>query len=546
MFRKEIHLAKGNPAQPRQCGVRRSYYWQFDYDIMRLLSYLFVIIITTQLSFADQIITDDATQQKNATSIQIVLGDGTNLEIEEIINTNYIVAKLCSPVHNFFFGCFQNLQTTGETTTIGLSLEGNDTDGNRADVTKWANLAPCMSYADPSYYDSFIWYEKDEQGRWVSGDPLACENARYAGTGDVPVQTVIPREVSKAFLSKDGRYWQPWREIVGEAVPGLNIFRMKEAFVLPTASVALRIPYTYTYLQAFIVRLKAAKFPGVFVDELGTTPEGRKLQIIRMEDPALLQQPADHPTICLIAREHASEQASSWALQGTINTLLDGSPQAIELRRGRTWLFVPIEDPDGSAHSTFDHLTDAFKKPNNPNTPPEVFAYARYLNDYVVSGRTIDLVVSLHNVEANECANIFCPFQDQNRQSEVVNFNRLLFDALSKEGYLVGNAEQTWGTGVISTRLYGYISKHFGSTDIVYEVNDRYHLRRLSLAQLQRMGAILAQCISQWCLSDEGSAAHKHVTEIRLRRQKERESYFIKQEYSPNERTKFDILVLGY
>ena len=216
---------------------------------------------------------DALTTNKELPAIKMIPGDGMNLEIEEVLNPYYVILKLTSPVHNNFYGRLNNLLTTGETTTIGLSLAGNDAGGNLADVKKWVNLAPCISYADPSLFDSYLWYTKDAEDRWVSGDPLARGDGRYAGTGDVPQQTVIPNVIAKMFLSKDGRYWQPWRETTGEAVTELNIFRIKEAFVLPTSAVALRIPYTYTYLQAFIERLQTAKLPGVFVDELGTTPK---------------------------------------------------------------------------------------------------------------------------------------------------------------------------------------------------------------------------------------------------------------------------------
>ena len=483
---------------------------------------------------------------KELPAITMIPGDGMNLEIDEVLNPYYVILKLTSPVHNFFYGRINHLITSGETTTIGLSLAGNDAGGNLADVKKWVNLAPLISYADPSLFESYLSYEKDTEGRWVSSDPLARGDGRYAGTGDVPQQTVIPNDIAKMFLSKDGHYWQPWRETTGEAVTELNIFRIKEAFVLPTAAVSLRIPYTYTYLQAFIERLQTAKLPGVFVDELGTTPEGRKLQVIRLEDPALLQQPSDHPTICLIAREHASEQASSWALSGALNTLLTESAQAEKLRRGRTWLFIPIQDPDGSAHSTFDQLTERFYRSKNPPTPSEVLSYARYFTDYIASGQSIDTVISLHNVEANECSNVFSPFRNIAFQDEIIQFNKKFFARLEQEGYRPEAPEKCWNTGAMTFRLFGWLADRFGSFDLCYEVNDRYPQKRLTLAQLQGIGRVLAGELAKWTDSPEGQQYHRSVNERLTKHREARTQYLKNKAGGEDERSPQELLTLGF
>ena len=479
-------------------------------------------------------------------TIQMIPGDGMNLEIEEVLNPNYVILKLTSPVHNYFYGRLNGLLTTGETTTIGLSLAGNDAGGNLADVKKWVNLAPCISYADPSLFESYLWYAKDTEDRWVSGNPLARGDGRYAGTGDVPQQTVIPNDIAKMFLSKDGRYWQPWRETTGEAVTDLNIFRVREAFVLPIAAVALRIPYTYTYLQAFIERLQTAKLPGVFVDELGTTPEGRKLQVIRLEDPAQLQQPSDHPTICIIAREHSSEQASSWALSGALNILLTDTAQAEKLRRGRTWLFIPIEDPDGSAHSTFDQLTERFYRSKNPPTPSEVLSYARYFTDYIASDQSIDTVISLHNVEANECSNVFSPFRDIAFQDEIIQFNKNFFALLEQEGYRPEAPDKCWNTGAMTFRLFGWLADRFGAFDLCYEVNDRFPQQRLTLAQLQGIGRVLALELAKWTDSPEGQQYHRSVNERLTKHREARAQYMKNKAGGEAERTPHELLTLGF
>lgn len=223
------------------------------------------------------------------TPIEIVPSDGFNLKIEEQLPNNYVIVSLQTPVHNWFAATISNLPINQEV-TIGLSMEGTDTKGNQGSVAKWAGtpgLIPVMTYADPTTYEAYEWYEKDAKGRWVSGDLFKTGNARFAGTGKVPEQTAIPKEAAEQFLSTDG-YWQPWREVdAAEAVVPLNIFRMKQKFAASTATVAMRVPFTYTYQQLWLEKLKAAKLPGVCIDECGKTPQGRLLQVVRVEDPNL-------------------------------------------------------------------------------------------------------------------------------------------------------------------------------------------------------------------------------------------------------------------
>lgn len=480
--------------------------------------------------------------------------DGGNLAIIDSLEDGHrLIVGTTNPVHNWFMGAFQGLKTDADTVVV-LSLAGNDAGGNQASVAKWAGnpgLMPLFTYGDPERYETYEWYVKDPQGRWSSGDPFRGGGKKYFGTGEVPEQTVVPAAVAAQFLvtTAGKTYWSPWREVDRtEAVPTLNIFRMTHRFV-SQATLALHTPYTYTYLQAFIERLQAAKLPGVFVDDVGTgtTPEGRKLQVIRLEDPVLLQKPSDHPTICLIAREHATEAASSWALQGALNALLSDLPQSAALRRGRTWLCIHIEDPDGSAHSTFDQLTDRFYRAKNPPTPSEVTSYARYFTDYIAAGQSIDAVASLHCIEATEFpAHVFCPFRDIAFQDEIIEFNKAFFSRLQQEGYLSESPDKCWNTGAMTFRLFGWLADRFGAFDLCYELNDRYPQQRLSLAQLQGIGNVLAEVLAKWTDSPEGQEYHRSVNERLTKHREARTQYLNNKPGGDGERSPHELLTLGF
>jgi len=477
-----------------------------------------------------------------APGIAIVPQDGFNLQIDEQITPTYVTVQIPPPTHNWFAGVFTNLPV-GAPVTIGLSLAGNGQENMPADVTKWVGLRPVFTYADPAQYESYEWFVKEADGRWTSGDPLKTGEARYAGAGEMPEQKIVPGELASQFLSADGHYWSPWREVDDtEVLTNVNVFRIRQTFALPQATVAMRKPYTYTYLQTVITRLQAAKLPGVFVDEPGETPGGRKLQIIRLTDP---QDPlANQQTIFVTAREHANEPAGSWVIQGMLRMLLSDEGKA--LRAHRTWMLLPILDPDGSADAEYERITELFRKTDVPKTPLEVRHYARYMTQYIADGGQLELSLSLHNVEATECANLFCPLMDMAAIEATTALNEALFSDLREQGFTVGDSSNSWYKGFLSFRFYAWCTKRFQSLDLVYEINDRYPDHSLNSEQLARLGGIMASRLVAWTESETGRAWHERTAAFLAKHRQQREAYFQLQRRAPEQRNLHEMINLGY
>ena len=205
-----------------------------------------------------------------------------------------------------------------------------------------------------------------------------------------------------------------------------------------------------------------------------------------------------------------------------------------------------IEDPDGSADAITEHLTDAFRKPNDPSTPPEVFAYTRYFADFVNTGRTIDVSVSLHNIEADEGENLLCPCTQSKSKQTVIDFNTALFQRAEQEGYITGRPELPWQSGYSFFRLYGWCGLHFGTLPLAFEVNDRYPKNPLSLPRLQHLGALLGASLGQWSASDAGRQWHLTAAQHLRTRQEQRAAYWAKATHGEDQRTKYELLTLGY
>jgi hypothetical protein len=482
----------------------------------------------------------------DASAISIIPHDGFNLVVADQITPAYVTVNMASPVHNWFAGSFTNLPTD-KLVTIGLSLagvEGKDIGGNTADVTRWQGLKPVLTYGDPTSYDTYEWFQKDDQGRWVSGDPCKIGNAKYAGVGKTPVQSVIPQELAVQFLSADGAYWQPWREIDStEVVPTLNVMRMKEKFAMATATVAMRIPFTYSYLQQYLAHLKSLHQPDLFVDEIGETRAGRKLQIIRFEPPLTdARQIARRPTILVYAREHATEQDPSYVIRGMVRWLLSDDAQAHEARSNANWLLIPILDVDGAVNSIFSLGDDYYP---NKDLKPETIAYAAWLVRWLDLGHRLDIAINLHNIECNEGQNVLCPFVNMTRKSSIQTFNTQLFTQAQADGFTVGNPLGL-NTGLMRLRLNGWCYDKFASYDLAFEVNSRDPSSRLSAQQLEQLGRMMADQTYTFCQSDDFAPITSSIDSFMRQRIDDRVAYWKITYRSPSTRNVVDLLAKGY
>jgi hypothetical protein len=384
--------------------------------------------------------------------------------------------------------------------------------------------------------------------------------------------------VADQFLSKDGEYWQAWREVIAvESLPALNLFRMTFKAANPTVTVAMRIPYSGNYLRQVVEKLQGGKAPGVCVDEIGRTKQGRPLYVIRLDDPAFptplqLQRTWTRPngdvvrqieidgdpvplassrkTIVVIAQEHATEHASSHVVQGLIQFLISNKPEAIQARHDTTWLLIPIYDPDGSAESVFDRLTDQFyQHPGNDDcadmTPCEVLLYARYLRAFVNSGRKIASAVTLHNLECNEGPCLLSPFAVWRDRAVVRAFNRQWFTQLRQSEIAVGKDEPE-DIGWMNHRLFGWCATKYHALPLAFEVNDRNPATRLSLSQLHELGASLAHNLQTFFASDEGQRYLQTVCQFLREREQRKAEHWKTNPWPRQDPSVFDYLTEGY
>lgn len=490
-----------------------------------------------------------------------------NLSIRARQGRNTVDVVPVPSIHQWFMGTFTGLPV-GSPVTIRLCMAGHDSGRHIADCRKWVGLRPLLTYADPAQFDTYLWYRRTH-GSWISGDLAAPADA---GTAQVPVQGVLPPELALAGLSDDGTIWQPWQEVEGGiADTDARTFTVRFTPARDTATLALHVPFTPGYHEQFLARLRAARLPGGFVDDLGSSSEGRPLAMVRVDDPAQptpltlddLVRPdgtrvpvwrmhdAGAPRVrvhLLIAREHGAEHTPSWALMGALRRLLS-SPR---LRHRTTWLLLFLYDPDGAAHSTYHNLTDRFfPHRNHPVygdvTPPEVVAYVRYLRAFVNSGRPLLSATSFYGLECNEGPPVLCPFINRQEKELTFDFNTAWFARLQAQGIPTGPPRQAWDEGWTPYRLHGWCWYWYRAFAPVFEINDRFPDHRLTLPGIEEIGAEYPAALAEFFDTPAGRARVAEIHAFLAQRAHERDLWFrTPMSGTPDDPSLYDMLSMGY
>lgn len=522
-----------------------------------------------------------------AADIEIAPVEGFNLRIIARPSPTSIEVQPSPGCPNWFAGKLINLPV-GQPLQIRVNMNGCDSTNNVANTGKWTGLRPLYTYADPEQYETYEWFRKDTKGRWVSGDLFKKGLAGLAGAGPVPEQQVIAAEMASRFLSDDKSFWYPWQEISGgQPDTETRIFTFTVTPEAPTMTVAMHVPYTLAFERELVARLKAARLPGVFVDELGVSGGGRPLYMIRVDDPAqpaVLQitppanprwenrewrgdtvrvtdlppsvrvntlAPGDERRLFFLdAREHPSETSGSWPVLGALTALTADSPQAARLRKGNTWLLLPIFDPDGVAAGAFDiRCEKAWISSGSPGfraSIPEALADVAYLRAFANAGWFFAASASFYGLECTEGKTVCCPFTEFSTKELAIDFNRFWFARLQAAGIAAG-PEQPWGSGSMPFRLATGNFWRYRALALVFEVNDRYPDCRQTPAGVEAVGGDYVRSMLDWMATPTGAQA---MAELRKAQQQRRvmiaQDEYGNEDYHPDKPSLNQMLVRGY
>ncbi|OPZ86044.1 MAG: hypothetical protein BWY76_01138 [bacterium ADurb.Bin429] len=227
----------------------------------------------------------------------------------------------------------------------------------------------------------------------------------------------------------------------------------------------------------------------------------------------------------IYAREHPTEHSSSWVVEGVFRSLLATPVDAKQPDTDTTWLLMPIMDVDGSYHSLYDNLTTAYYFQQLAATPQDVVAIVKYLRSYLTNNGIIASAISFHGIECNEGPNVYSPFGINHDIYDIVDFNRLWFSRLAKHSITVGKAEPN-ADGFENHRLNGWCWSRYGAFALVFEINDRYPARRLSLKEIEAIGEDCPLCINEFMATDAGKQRMALIDQFLSNRRKRIDAYY--------------------
>lgn len=240
----------------------------------------------------------------------------------------------------------------------------------------------------------------------VAGRDLTLTLTDFVGEYDDKPGAVAMGPDLRPFFSEDGEHWQQFDDMTWDKIKSEATLKFR-----PTADsiwIAHQTPYPHSRLLRLLDEIDRS--PHARVEVIGRTVLGRDLHLVTVTNFA---QPDDaKKTVWLIARQHAWESGTSFAMEGALRFITSDDPRARELRDSTVFKFTPMMDPDGcatgkvrfNAHgydfNRYWEQVDLRDKQWLRKTPEIWYVKKAILEQQ--ARRPIDLLVNLHNNETNE------------------------------------------------------------------------------------------------------------------------------------------------
>lgn len=202
------------------------------------------------------------------------------------------------------------------------------------------------------------------------------------------------------FISYDQRTWKHIQTFAYDSAhPKLRLRVTPE-------SAQFWIAHVPPYTNENLARLCAAvsRHTDFHEQTIGKTINGRDLVLWTITSSV---SAGPKKTVWLMFRQHSWESGSSWAGEGAVRALLQDDAASRRLRQTIVWKIFPLCDPDGVARGGVRFNANGYDLNRNwdvddPVKMPEIAAQRNAVREWVNSGHSVDLYLSLHNTETNE------------------------------------------------------------------------------------------------------------------------------------------------
>jgi len=226
----------------------------------------------------------------------------------------------------------------------------------------------------------------------IKGRTLTVEVAGFEGEYNYRPHDGRGHRNTRPAFSYDGQQWAHFAE--AEWLDSPARLRLKFTARENTIWIARIPPYRLIEINNLLASF--LKNPLVRVEEIGRSVEGRPLQVITVKrgNPGRV--------VWVLARQHAWEAGTSWALEGAVRFLLGGSAEAGRLLDRFSFCFLPTMDPDGLVRGGVRFNRHGYDLNRNwdvddPVKMPEIAAVKRWM---LRQGQKPALFLSLHNTES--------------------------------------------------------------------------------------------------------------------------------------------------
>ena len=315
---------------------------------------------------------------------------------------------------------------------------------------------------------------------------------------------------------------QKWHFVVNVWREGKNLCLVQK-FTHNHVYLSLRYPYTPKLNEVYMARLQGNPYCQVVT--VGQSKDGRPLLAVEIPRPG--NTPADKakPCVLIYAREHADEVDSGWVAYGAMRFLLSAKPEAQKIRKQMQFIIIPMLDPDGAAGSFHHDITDTFVPGNPAADTKEAIEYTNFLQQWINSGRRIDIVNNLHEGQPAGKPDFYCPAASRT----VVEFRAALHalqyvkQQVTARGY--SSSGRVEGDSAAMDRLIAFTHTYYGAMVLPFEVNPQGVYRHLSLYGIRQIGDALAQGESQFLQSGAGKTWDQQIHSLLRQRARDWKQY---------------------
>ncbi len=366
-------------------------------------------------------------------------------------------------------------------------ITARQTGKNRFAVMLPRNTVSDLGYPSHMYY-WFYFKVSGVKDQSLTIDILNCEWMPSHWDTYKPVYTYAadPNDLSS----------HDWRTIENTYRIGSR-FSFTQRFTADSVFIALRYPYTYTYLERYLKAIQDN--PNVVVASAGSSEEGRNIWTVTITDKSLPDP--GKKGIWLVAKEHGCEQDGAWVIEGVMQFLLSEDSKAALLRRRTIFVLVPIAAPDAAYRGSAVNPASGYNishrySTENPSAggPSGMSAENRAIwskaESFTQRGVNIDIAASFHNVHGGE-ENVWSMYSTRYKLLEHRSFNEKVFAHL---GPFTRNTSEL--PVPLSPFLFpGRCGLEFGTVGFAYEFNQHASGSPLSLQDLHKIGEAFAMAV---------------------------------------------------